>query len=969
MTETTVAASDASTSSGFSLVPKNYTDYHAKLWAALLSLHGETGHMDKLARPLSNSRVDLNPHQVEAALFAIQSPLSKGAVLADEVGLGKTIEAGLVISQRWAERRRKILLILPATLRKQWQQELIEKFSIPSVILESKAFKLASKNGGKSPFNQNGLAAIVSYNFAAKRSKDITSVPWDLVVIDEAHRLRNVYKPESKIAAAIRDATKHATKKLLLTATPLQNSLIELYGLASVVDANLFGDEKSFRELFMFSNAGDDPYAKLRQRLERLCKRTLRKQVLEYIQFTHREAITQDFSPSDAEQELYDKVSDYLQRDDLVALPKAIRSLITMVLRKLLASSTRAIAGTLRGMAKRLEEQAAELLDENDFETLNELAEEWSDEARAKADVDPLQLKEELDELREYAALAEQISTNSKGEKLLSALPAALARAEQLGAARRAVIFTESRRTQAYLFELLTSNGHAANQIVLINGSNSDARSTEIYQRWLQRHHGTGVISESKSANMKAALVEEFRNHASILLATESAAEGVNLQSCSLVVNYDLPWNPQRVEQRIGRCHRYGQKHDVVVLNFLNTRNAADRRVLQLLTAKFHLFQGVFGASDEILGALESGVDIERRIAEVYQQCRSPEAIERAFDDLQAQFDDQITNRMAEAKKALLENFDEEVAERLRVHKEDAQRNLTDHQRWLLNLTRHELKGAAEFDHLEPRFTYSGIGYHLDWRSAESKGDNFYTSESALARDVIKRAVDRKLPVAELVLDYAGYGGKISGLESLAGSRGWLEVSVLTVESLEREDALIYCGCIDTAQPASDYSRSFSPLDQDLCRKLLMLPARVARNMDSYGGQEWITWRRNDFARSKLTHIEERNGKYFDEEVLKLDGWADDLKGNLEREIRGVDQKIDEARAKARASMSLTTKLETQKELRNLERRRNLMRRELYEKQDGIDRERDGLIRQTESRLLNRRQGISPLFLVRWVLQ
>src|ERR1022692_3071663 len=128
MPETTVATNAPDQSCGFSFIPRNYTDYHAKLWAALLTLHGETGNMDKLARPLSNSRVDLNPHQIEAALFAIQSPLSKGAVLADEVGLGKTIEAGLVISQRWAERRRKILLILPATLRKQWQQELLEKF-------------------------------------------------------------------------------------------------------------------------------------------------------------------------------------------------------------------------------------------------------------------------------------------------------------------------------------------------------------------------------------------------------------------------------------------------------------------------------------------------------------------------------------------------------------------------------------------------------------------------------------------------------------------------------------------------------------------------------------------------------------------------------------------------------------------------------------------------------------------------
>lgn len=324
---------------------------------------------------------------------------------------------------------------------------------------------------------------------------------------------------------------------------------------------------------------------------------------------------------------------------------------------------------------------------------------------------------------------------------------------------------------------------------------------------------------------------------------------------------------------------------------------------------------------------------------------------------------------MAEAKKALLENFDEEVAERLRVHKEEAERNLTDHQRWLLNLTRHELKSEVEFEKLEPRFAYLGIRYHLDWRSAEAKGDNFYNSECALARDMIKRATERRLTVPEMAFDYNGYGGKISELEAMVGARGWLGVSVLTVESLEREDALIFSGCIDTAQPASDYSRSFTPLGQDLCRKFFLLPARVTREMDSYTGLEWIIGKRNDFIRSKLSEIEERNGKHFDEEVLKLDGWADDLKGNLEREIQSLDQKIDEARTKARSSESLTAKLEAQKELRNLERRRNLMRRDLYEKQDGIDRERDGLIRKTESRLSNRKQTIRPLFLIRWVIQ
>ena len=163
------------------------------------------------------------------------------------------------------------------------------------------------------------------------------------------------------------------------------------------------------------------------------------------------------------------------------------------------------------------------------------------------------------------------------------------------------MIFTESRRTQEYLAELLAAHGWAG-RISLLSG---DAGTPE----------------------ERAALVDEFRDRTQILLSTEAGAEGLNLQFCNLVVNYDLPWNPQRIEQRIGRCHRYGQQRDVLVLNFLNRQNAADARLYELLERKLHLFDGVFGASDEILGALESGIDFEKRVLDIYQSCRSTEEI------------------------------------------------------------------------------------------------------------------------------------------------------------------------------------------------------------------------------------------------------------------------------------------------------------------------------------------------------
>jgi adenine-specific DNA-methyltransferase len=196
---------------------------------------------------------------------------------------------------------------------------------------------------------------------------------------------------------------------------------------------------------------------------------------------------------------------------------------------------------------------------------------------------------------------------------------------------------------------------------------------------------------------MRSALVDYFREQGNIMIATEAGAEGINLQFCSLVVNYDLPWNPQRVEQRIGRCHRYGQQHDVVVVNFLNQKNEADQRVFQLLSEKFKLFEGVFGASDEVLGAIESGVEFEKRIADIYQRCRRPDEINAAFDQLQLELNAQITDAMTRTRQQLLENFDDEVREKLRVRDEDSKAYLNQFERMLMQLTRHELAGHAEF--------------------------------------------------------------------------------------------------------------------------------------------------------------------------------------------------------------------------------------------------------------------------------
>ena len=750
------------------------TPYHAKYFAYELTKRSSSESVDKLASALSDAQVDLNPHQIEAALFAFRSPLSKGAILADEVGLGKTIEAGIILAQRWAERRRRLLVICPANLRKQWSQELAEKFYLPSVILEARTFNEAVKRGNLNPFQQDAVI-ICSFQFARSKETYVRQSGWELVVIDEAHRLRNVYKASNKIANSIKSAILDH-RKLLLTATPLQNSLLELYGLVSVIDEYTFGDLASFKAQFLRIKApllitemerltkaqetidrykaeptssnlramkmACEPseeavpplFAELKQRLQPICQRTLRKQVLEYVPYTNRHAIVQEFVPSADEQRLYDLVSDYLQRPTLYALPASQRQLMTLILRKLLASSTYAISNTLQGLANKLQaaseasEQVQVPTDQliDNFELLPEIEDEWAEDdedSEEKIGPVPVQLspqqlqemKQEMGTLREFHALARSIQKNSKGEVLLTALHKGFVAAEsaqkgQSGAPssganlqQKALIFTESRRTQEYLFQILEQTQFAG-KVVLFNGTNTDPKSQQIYKQWVERYAGTDRVTGSPTADKRAALVDYFRDEAHIMIATEAAAEGINLQFCNLVVNYDLPWNPQRIEQRIGRCHRYGQKFDVVVVNFLNKSNAADQRVYQLLDEKFKLFNGIFGASDEVLGAIESGVDFEKRIIGIYQRCRTPQQISFEFDQLQQELESEIGEKRTEAREQLLNNFDQEVIERVRIASADS---LNRFEAWLWKTTQFFLEPYARFEPTGHAFTLS----------------------------------------------------------------------------------------------------------------------------------------------------------------------------------------------------------------------------------------------------------------------
>ena len=949
------------------------SDYHAKYLANDLVRRRSTDSSEKLAIAVAGAQVDMNPHQVDAALFAFASPLSKGALLADEVGLGKTIEAGLVISQRWAEGKRRILIIAPSNLRKQWHQEINEKFFIPCTIIESKPYNAEVKAGNFRPFDRTDSIVICSYQFARNKAADVHATPWDLVVIDEAHRLRNVYKPSNVIANTLKGALAERNK-LLLTATPLQNSLLELYGLVSFIDEHTFGDLKSFKEQFG-GGANDSTFQILKDRLKPICHRTLRRQVTAYVPYTKRHAILEEFSPDEAEDRLYNLVTAYLQRDNLQALPASQRSLMTLVLRKLLASSTFAIAGALTSISNRLQKRLdqsdptsiVEELDE-DYEALDETAEEWADDGPdllTKADQRALEL--EIAELREFAALATSIEQNAKGRALLKALEVGFAKAREFGADEKAIIFTESRKTQSYLLRVLADSPWA-DHIVLFNGTNTDPESKAIYQEWLARHVGSDRITGSKTADMRSALVDYFREQGKIMIATEAGAEGINLQFCAMVVNYDLPWNPQRIEQRIGRCHRYGQKHDVVVVNFLNRKNEADQRVYQLLSEKFELFEGVFGASDEVLGAIESGVDFEKRIAGIYQQCRQTAEIKSAFDELQLELTLEINEAMTHARRKLLENFDDEVREKLKMRNADTNLHLSQFERQLMRLAAHELDGDADFiDSSSFRLNavphwLSGEGvpiglYELPRRTGDA---HLFRVNHPLGQAIVARAQSRELPVAEVTFDYSGYEGRISQIELLKGQSGWLAASMLSVEALgQSEDHLLLAGTTDDG----------ATLSAEATTRMMTIAGRVTGAATQ---SEMMAAALSQSLAEQQSHIRrgisERNARFFEIEANKLDGWADDLKVGLERELKELDRQIKEARRAATLAQTLEDKLAGQKAVKALETERSHKRRSLFDAQDNIDEQRAVLIAQIEGKL-EQSAETKPLFTFRWRIQ
>lgn len=951
------------------------TDYQSKYFAHELQRSYANDHVGKIAGLLFDAQVEPKPHQIDAALFALQTPFLPGVILADEVGLGKTIEAGIVISQYWAERKRRVLIIAPSSLRQQWQQELYEKFLIPSAILDAK-----SKDSLLAKTDMCAAEVLIcSYEFALRHETSLLK-SWDLVVADEAHRLRSFWNGKAKMAGAISHLARSAHKTVLLTATPLQNKLEELYGLVSIFDPEYFYSLDAFRERYIKNRdlTSDD----LVERVALISKRTLRKDANKYIRFTKRMPLTVEFTPSPDETRLYDLVNDYLQRDELFAFAGSQRHLSALIIRKRLGSSTYAVASTLENIADRLTDEAAagKLRDNRggmllaDFQAGDELEEEIVEEAEAAAaqptstarDAETLKrMRAEVDELREYAALARSITVNQKAVKLHEALDMGFERLRELGAAEKAIIFTDSTKTQEYIARTLTEAGRGPG-LVLFNGSNTSPEQTAIYQAWLTANKDGDLITGIPTVDRRKALVDYFREQGTIMIATEAAAEGINLQFCSMLVNYDLPWNPQRVEQRIGRVHRFGQKHNVVVVNFSNKGNVAEHRILELLTNKFQLFSSVFGASDEVLGAVEDGLDFEKRISDILTRCKTADEIEAAFQQLEDQFAGEISKEMASAKAKVFDHLDPNVQDRLKAYDEQSGDVLNKFERLLLAITQHELRDVATFEGdgrtfiLNQAPTKGAPTGRYFFKSKPLPNAHQYRYASPLAQHVAGTAKTHETPQRELTFSLGQSKRASNAVKALEGKSGELTVNLLTFTMRARDEDIS-----ESYLLAGAMTDEGKYLDEEYVADILDLACPdvgeqpVAIDLDKL--EPPLKARLGELEKD----VQGRNSRYYDQQEELLYRNQQDRKTEHEVKIHEYRAKEREARKAAKQADDPMEQLKLKREARKWERQadetdddfrdaRKKLQEEIDEKLDMIEQSLQGT------------QNTEHLFAIRW---
>jgi adenine-specific DNA-methyltransferase len=881
---------------------------------------------ERYAASQRHARIDPNPHQIDAVIFALRRLREGGCILADEVGLGKTIEAGLVIAQRRAEGAQRILLIVPKSLIGQWQGELLNLFGIqareneasffaPGVYLVGREF--AGSEGGATP-----LGAVP---------------PFDLAVIDEAHEIfaglhkrygrDGIYdetSDEALMAHRVRGFLR-STPVLLLTATPMQNSLAELWGLVQYVEptGTLLGDIATFRKVFCSEDdrtlvPGQEH--ELKRRLAMVQRRTLRRQAQEFLDrpFTQRRCRLYEYAMSDAERSLYDDVTEYLLEPSLYAFAGRQRRLLLIGFHRRMASSIDALAASLENVAARLRRLQAGL--SSDDTVINELRDlEDEDEIEESSEesappIDRAALAAELVRVENFVARARSLPNDAKARSFQEAIKVVLDRGRDGRGSGKAVVFTESITTQEYLRHLLLAIGLGEDDITLFRGVNDHERAQQALARWRQEEGARfpSGVRPSREVAMRLALVHEFRTRSKVLVCTEAGAKGLNLQFCETVINYDLPWNPQRIEQRIGRCHRYSQQRDVTVVNFIARDNEAHRLTFEILSQKLDLFGRVLDASDHVLHEPRTdtpellvsalSVEFESDLRSIYSRSRTLDEVTREIAALR----DKISERREAFEKEyertsqIIESrFDENVRRVFKRLREDLPRSLADLDRDIADLVdgyltaravkyqRSDEAGRVVFDVAPGAALPVEVG----------DGRRFATGDARALTDAEALNLVHPLVRAAIVHARTWSGGDSVKLQlppgsspeltALAGQVGLLCVVLVDYVGFEPVQRLVAAAVVGG-----------TPIDPSLAAELVRLQATDGPAFNLPLETPWLDDAVDEAVFVDQRQVEKGEQKHFEEAIGQLERFVEDKILVCRRERVSIGEKLRAARAR-----------------------------------------------------------------------
>lgn len=498
---------------------------------------------DRLIPTFSSSAMKVYPHQIAETMFALDSN-EKGLILGNEAGLGKTFTSMIFISQNYIEGK-KILIVTPLSLIGQWNELMNYNLTLDYKVL----------TGEEKPEENmfNNKVVLTTYEYLNNKFDLLKQASFDIVIFDEAQRVGSFYNDKNKYINNLRECIKDSFK-LLLTPLPFEINILKLYGIIKFIDENAFNgmDKDTFFKRYYKK---EENYTELLNEINKYCFRTLKSQVKHYVKIPNRVIKMVKYSFNTKEQKLYDMIENYLKMENKKIFPKMELYDLTLMFTKNLSSSLSSFSNMIENVIKRAES----------IENCNE----------------------ELEQLKTMLEFAKGIKSSDKTKQLQLILKNGFSSLKSVGANKKAIIFTESKATQQYLYNVLSKKYST----LMFNGDNS--RDYKI--------------------------IDDFKRKFDILIATDIASEGFNLDFCCFVINYDLPYNVLKLEQRISRCHRQGQAFDVLVVNFFNENNFYDIRILELINKRLKQFNGIMGMTDTVIDFSED-MEINLRTREEVEQ-------------------------------------------------------------------------------------------------------------------------------------------------------------------------------------------------------------------------------------------------------------------------------------------------------------------------------------------------------------